>query len=207
MVGILNNQAGGELPPEAPPQPIGQAEEERPAQEEAEQLSSEYLSEEEPATEQEQESFDRVVTAAMDVMHDESTAPDILKMLEAGKDQPGRAVAQLGVMVFMQLDDQSGGNIPEEVIVQSIEQIMSMAAEMGEEAGFFTFDEQAQKNASESMWQLLTQAGYIDEEEAAQLAQSASPEQQQEIQTKGDQLTGQQPQQAAPPQGAQPQGV
>jgi len=129
---------------------------------------------EEKATDEEQEAFDRVVYAGMDVLHSEETKPKILEMLETGKENPGQILAQIAVMILKELDQKSGGSIPEEVILQSAEQILSLTAELAENSGIFQVDDKVSNSAAQNLLAQISESYDIDQSEVEELMKTVN---------------------------------
>jgi hypothetical protein len=86
-------------------------------------------------TPEEQEAYDRVVMAAQSIIYDEEQSQNIVKMLKKNPANPGEAVGDTTAMLIQQIDEKSGGQIPEEVILPAAFEVMSDLIEMGEESG------------------------------------------------------------------------
>jgi hypothetical protein len=131
-----------------------QAEEQVPAEEPAEQEQAVASGEE--VTPEAQENYERVVMAASEVLHSDETHDSIMGMLKSGADDPGATMAEITTMVMLQLDEQSGGKIPEDVILPASEEVLTMVAELAHAAQIFTPDQQALNSA---MQQTVTKLG------------------------------------------------
>jgi len=172
MVGIVDNAMqpnAAQNPPVAGDQaipPEGQA----VAPEEAVAPGEEAAAPgEEEATTEEQDAFERVVMAGMDVIYDKKSNKEIVNVLESGKENPPEALATAAVMIFVELDNQSGNAIPEVVVVQATEQIFSLAAEMAEANGIFSITEADSQEGAKQIWIKLAEAGYIGEEDIQEM--------------------------------------
>lgn len=96
-----------------------------------------------------QEAYERVVLAASDVLYSEETMPDVLNLLKS--DDPAKAIADATVMLIGQLDEQSGGTIPEDVIIPAAAEIAELIAELGQAKGLFQVDEQVLGRAGQHL--------------------------------------------------------
>jgi len=113
-----------------------------------------------PATPEEQEAFDRTVMAGIEVLSDPKLTPKILNQLSDG--EPAKALAQTTSQVFGQLDEKSGGTIPEVVIVKAAGDIMLEIAEFGKEAGVIQVDQPTLTKASQYLMMELSDQYEID---------------------------------------------
>lgn len=94
----------------------------------------------EETTPQEQEAYERTVLAGTEVVYGEETNQPILRMLEEGAENPPQVIAKVTTTIMVQLDEQSGGKIPEVVILQAAQEIAGEVAVLGTEAGLFQLD-------------------------------------------------------------------
>lgn len=138
----------------------------------------------EPAS-KDQENFEKIELASMAVLYDDKTHPQIMQMLESQKDDPAKAIAGVTSLVITQLDEQSGWQIPEQLVLPSAEKIMDKVAELGELAGLFQVDDTVmQAAAQEVMTDLLGKYG-VDQDAMNALQQQY-----------GEQMPSQQPNQS-----------
>lgn|SRR3990167_8794802 len=144
-----------------------------PEQEQAAAAPTEAAANEEG--ESTQDDYDRVVMAASEVLHDDQTNPGIMKILEDGKDDPATTMASIATMVITQLDEQSGGSIPEDVILPATEDILPMVAELASAAKIFTPDERTMNLAMQKTVGSLGEHYGVAEEDIKGLINSMDP--------------------------------
>lgn len=149
----------------------------------------------EQATPEEQESYEKVVLAGLKVLYDDQTNPGVMKMLQAQKDDPAKALADVTSMVITQLDEQSGGTLPEVTILPATEEILGEVAGLAAKAGIFQPDDRALALASQQTLRQLGDHYGVSEEEIQELIQSLP-------QDRVQQMVQQQSQFAQPQQGA-----
>ena len=109
-----NEQPGPEIPqePQGQPQPGGSS------------LDGDVSPEE-------QDAYDKVIMAAMKVLFEnEETNNTIIKQLKAGAKTPAKALADVATMLIVQLDQQSGGKIPETVILPASGEILEQVSDL-----------------------------------------------------------------------------
>jgi len=152
----------------------------------------------EPASPEEQEAYDKVVSAGSEVLHGEQTNPEIMSILESGRDNPGEALADVAMMIIGQIDEQSGGKIPEGIIIPAADDILSQAGELAEVAGLFKWDESTKGSAAQSLWKKAGEKYDFDPQEIQELIDSMGKDEIEGIRSKQDQIAQGSPQQAAP---------
>jgi hypothetical protein len=127
------------------------------------------------ATPEEQDAYDRVVAAAGEVLYDDKTNPDIMNMLKSKQDNPAQALADVTSMVVIQLDEQSGGKIPEVVILPVVEEILPMVAELANAAGIFKPDDRTMNLAAQQTLMELGEHYGVSEEDIQNLIKQMDP--------------------------------
>lgn len=173
MAGILQkrmqpDQAPYQNPQEQEPEQTGETEPESAGESEPE-------GQREQASPQEQEAYDRVVAAGMKVMYDKNLHAKIMQMLQAGADNPPQALAQVVALIITQLGAKAKGQIPPGVILPAAEELMALAAEDAQKAGFFKADDELIKQGMVLVIKQLTQQGQGQQPQQPQ----AQPQQQQ----------------------------
>jgi hypothetical protein len=129
---------------------------------------------EQPVTEQEQGAYEQVVMAIGNVLYDDATSPQVVQMLKSQED-PAQAIAAVVVMVVTELDDQSGGQIPEEVILPAATEATELVAELAVAKGVFEVDEATLNRAAQHVVQMLSERYGVEEEDVAQMMQGVDP--------------------------------
>ena len=92
---------------------------------------------EEPAPE-EQEIYERVVLAGVKVINE--SAEQFLKMLQAGGENPAQSMADATWLLMSQIDEQSDGEIDEEILLAAGAEVLENIGELANEAGLFAVD-------------------------------------------------------------------
>lgn len=125
---------------------------------------------------QNQEAYDRVVTAAGMVIYNEPTHEAVMQMLGAGS--PDAALANTIVTILAALDQKAGGKIPRDVIIPAASEMFDMLVELGTQAGIFEpLDDQMMESAAQRLMAGLTEAFEKDPSGARAYLQSIPPEQ------------------------------
>lgn len=184
MKGLI--EGNNPQPAGAPAEPAGAA----PSGEES--AMPEDANSEQP-TPEEQEAYSRVEAAAMEIVFGEKTSEPILQQLQTGADNPGEVLGETAMMVFSQIDEKSGGKIPESVMLQGALKVLDFLVELGEKAGVFQVDEPVQKMAVQQMLISASEMGYISEQDIGELQamiESMPEEEVQSIVTEQSQLGG-----------------
>ena len=176
-----------------------------------EQVPNREVQEEgETPTPEEQQAYDQVVAAGSEVLHGDETHQDIMNMLKTGADNPGDALAEVAMTVLSQLDEQSGGKIPEGVLIPAADDILSQAGELAAAAGLFPWDDQVKQSAAQSLWTKAGEKYDFDPQEIQELIASMDQGEVENIRAEQEQIAmaGSQPQGAPPaPQQAPPMGA
>lgn len=151
---------------------------------------------EQPATPEEQEQYERVVLAAGEVLYGQ-TSDSILEFMQAEAENPPVAIARAAHLILTQLDEKSGGTIPETVILPAAMEIAELCGELAASAGLFEVNEDVLQAAGQNAVYLIGDEYGVEPEEMAeflaslpedevmavgqqqaQIAQRASPQQQ-----------------------------
>ena len=86
-----------------------------------------------------QQNYEKFVLAGMKILYSEQTHQGIVNMLK--QDEPADAMANVVTTIVTQLDQKSGGRIPEEVILPGAAELLELVAELGQKTGTFQADE------------------------------------------------------------------
>lgn len=154
----------------------------------------------EQATAQEQEAFTRVETAAMEIVYGEQTNPKIAQQLQAGADNPAQVLGETAMMIFAQIDEQSGGKLPETVMLQGALKVLDLLAEFAQESGTLQIDESVQRQSVNYMLMSAAEMGYISENDIPDLQALIESMPEEELQGIVQAQTPPPPQQAGVPQ-------
>jgi len=146
---------------------------------------------------QQQNAYDRVVLAGLKIFYDQSTHAGIVNMLRNG--EPSEALANTMTNIMLQLDQKSGGKIPEEVILPAAAELLDELAQLAGKSGVFQPDERILGNAMQRMVMSLAEQYGATPEEVQQLMQSVPKEEVQKMVSQQAQYAGGNAQ-AQPPQ-------
>ncbi len=138
------------------------------------------------ASPEEQKAYEGAVLAGFDVIFDPTTSPDILKMMQATPDDPAQGIAQATALVIQILEEQSKGQIPDDMILDIVDEIGGNVMALGAKNGLFTVDENLKGKAAQQIDLLLAEMygttaedaeamlAEVPEEELAQIQQQQS---------------------------------
>lgn len=186
MAGLLEQAIPAKKPQEK--EPVTPAAKPMPAERGAKPVAGEQEQGGETPTAQEQETFDRIAYAAKIALYDEGTHEDFMAMLKQG--EPAQALAQTAGTLFQQIDQKSGGKIPEDMILPAAEQVLDLVIEMAEKTGTMQIDETMAAKALQQMVLVLAQAYDFDPAEIQGEIDAMPPEQLQQIVQQQQQIEG-----------------
>lgn len=193
MAGLLQKQMA---PPAAAPVPTEQpvAPEQKGAPAEGEQTASP----------EEQAQYEKVVLAGVQVLYDEKTHPEIVKMLQTGANDPAMAIASAAVTVLTAIVQKAKPPIPEEILFEASTEILGEIVDLAEKAKIFTADEAVMTKALQQFMEQSIQQQIFTPEFMQSILSQFDETETQEIVAEQDQIyKGSQPQASAPaPKGA-----
>lgn len=128
-------------------------------------------------TPQEQNAMDRVVLACLKIIYDQSTHQDIVQMLSQKKDDPSQALADTTTLLITQVDQKSGGKVPETVILPAAADVLGELADLATKAKIFQVDEKTAAVAMQKMLMSLAEQYGVSPEDVQQLLQSIPKDQ------------------------------
>lgn len=106
-----------------------------------------------------QAAYEKVVLAGMKVIFDDKSNQQVLQTLQQG-DRPDTALANVTVSIITELDRQSQGKIPEDVIIPAAMEILSELGDVAQKAGLFEVDDSTMTGAAQqTVMKLLEQYG------------------------------------------------
>jgi hypothetical protein len=111
--------------------------------------------EESNVTPEEQDIYDRIGIGARALAYDEATHENVVKMLKEQAAQPAKALANTAMMLFSEVDQKSGGKIPEDMILRSAEGVLDEVIDLAEKTGTLAVDETIANKALQEMILLL----------------------------------------------------
>jgi hypothetical protein len=137
----------------------------------------------EQATPQEQGAYEKVVLAGQTALFEnEKTKKLIVNQLKSGADNPAQAIADAVVTLMTQLDEKSGGQIPEAVILPAagtmIEEVSELALAHGD---LFDVDQNMMTEANQLMVLGVAEQYGMDPQEIQALVDSVPQEQKDSI--------------------------
>ena len=106
----------------------------------------------EAATGEEQASYEKVVMAGLkDLFEDDTTSKAIVEQLKTGAENPAQSIADVTTMLITALDEQSGGQIPDAVILPAAGEILANVAQLANDADVFPVDQNIMGQAAQIM--------------------------------------------------------
>lgn len=152
----------------------------------------------------EQDGYSRTVLAGMKVLYDQATHASIVQSLKQG--EPAEALANTVAVIMTQIDQKSGGKIPEAVILPAAAEILELTAEIATTAKVFQADEATVARAMQLLVINLAKQYGVEPGDIQALMQSIDPEQVQQMVAQQQQYAqGAQKQQAQPNPAPQPE--
>jgi hypothetical protein len=193
-MGIIDAKNAGAPPQQSMPLDEPESTSDRPDEPEGQEAGGDQ-----PAP-QEQDAMDRVVLASLKVIYDPKTHQGIVNGLTQGKDDPSKALADATTLIITQVDQASGGKVPEQVILPAAADVLGELANLAMKAGIFQVDEKTSNIAMQKTMAQLAEAYGVTPEQTKQFMDSIDPEE-------GKKMLGQQSamaQPASPQPAAQP---
>lgn len=117
----------------------------QPSQQSNSQMQSEKTPQE--GATGDQGAYEKVVLAGAKVLYDDQTHDAIMQTLQAGKDNPARALSNVVSNIITQLNEKAGGKIPQQVILPAASELLSMVTELAEASGLFQPDDKITDSA------------------------------------------------------------
>lgn len=123
--------------------------------------------------------YDRVVTAAISVIHKQG-AEAIAQALTKGQRQPAEALAGAASSLVIQVDDKLGG-VPEDVVLPAAGEVLGLVAEFADARGIFTANRRQIEQAMVLMLQQLMTHYGVSQEDMKEFMDTTGKEHAQEI--------------------------
>ena len=147
------------------------------------------LSVQEKATSEEQDAYKKTVLAGTQAIYADQTHPQVMQMLQQGAETPAQTLAATAVMIITKLDEQSGNQIPEVVVIPAGHELLAELARLATESG--AFDGQAVRDqATQEYMVQIAQQYEIAPEEVASLLEGVKPEEAQMLVKEQSQIAG-----------------
>jgi len=182
---LLGSPVAGNVEPGAPQQPS--------------QINQDPLPGEDLAavTGQEQEAYNKVVMSAMTIMFEnERTKTGIVEMLRNKAKKPAERLADISFMMIMQLEQKSGGQIPEDVILPASIEILEQLSDLADSVQAFPVDEAVMNHAGQLLVVRLGEEYGVDREELQSLLGSVDQVTLQQIGAEQETYAAKQPENA-----------
>ena len=207
-MGIMGDkmQEGGMPKPPMDEQPGMEARGGNPMEEGKAPMSKDAGSDGEQATPEEQKNYEKVVLAATKIIFDDKSRDQIMKSLQSGQ-KPDEALATVASSIMLELDQKSGGKIPESVIFPAAMEVLDILGEVAEKSGAFQvqIDEQIMTAASQQLVLALMKEYGVDQAEVQAMIGKMDPAKVKELvasqQASAQSWAGEQPQEQPPQQG------
>lgn len=122
---------------------------------------------------EDQEAYERTVLAGIKALSDPKSNPQIMQALGSGGD-PARQLASTTAAIMTQLDEQSGGTIPELVIMPAAGEILENVATFANESGVMKVDANIQNQATQYLIMDLADTYDIPPEDIEELTAGLS---------------------------------
>jgi len=153
-----------------------------------------------------QEAYDRVVMGGIKALSDKKSNAAIMGLLKQQADNPPQALAEAASVIILQLDERSGGKIPEGVILPAAAEILEEVAEFAQKSKTFTVEQSVVDQATELMITRLAQEYGVDAAETQAFLDGADQQTKDMAEAKGKRAGGNAPAPAPAPAPAQPAG-
>lgn len=124
-------------------------------------------------TPEEQEAYERTVLSGIKALTAPESNPQIMEML-AGEGEPAQKLASVTNAIISQLDEQSGGTIPEVVIMPAAGEILENVVEFANESGVMAVDANVQNQATQHLIMELANTYDISPEDLQELSAGMS---------------------------------
>ena len=124
---------------------------------------------EEQATPEEQDAFERVEVAAIEMLYNEKTNKQFVEILKKGASTPAKSVARVAMQIFSMIDQKSDGQIPVAVVLQGAVQVLAVVVEMVEKMGIFEVGEDVLGRAVQEVVMKVAELYDMDQEEVQEL--------------------------------------
>tara|TARA_R110000803_G_scaffold5230_9_gene17368 strand:+ start:280 stop:840 length:561 start_codon:yes stop_codon:yes gene_type:complete len=153
----------------------------------------------EQSTPEEQDYYDRIVLAGDEIIFgSEEARKAIVEKMKVDAQEPAKALADATALLVIKLDEQTGGNVPEAVILPAATELLEHMAELADSLGLFPIDDAVANHAGQLMVGNLSEAYGMTPEDMQAMVDSVPPEEAQQIAQEQGTFANKQP-----PQGVQ----
>lgn len=111
-----------------------------------------------------QYTYDRVIAAAGRILYSEQGTQAALDTLKQSAQSPAAGIAAVVTSVMRTIMDKAQGSLPAEVILQALEEVTELVAELGQESKTIQVDDQLLQQAATEVVTAAIQAGIITEQ-------------------------------------------
>ena len=115
-----------------------------------------------------QEEYEKIVMSALSVLNDSSD--QVVNMLQQSED-PAQGMAEIAALIISQLEEQSGGELAEELILPASEEILENVAEIAGEAQLFEITPELLEKSGDILELELAEIYDVDPQEVQDYAQ------------------------------------
>jgi len=124
----------------------------------------------EPASPEEQQARDEIVTAGLGLLFEnEQTKKGFLDILNQLSDDPANAMATVTTMIMGQLDDMSKGQLPVELVLPAAAEILDNVGQLINQQGIAQVDQKVLNTATQEMVIGVAEEFGLSPEEAQEL--------------------------------------
>ena len=172
MPGLLQN---GGNPQAGPGQaPVGQAP--------VGPADSEMTQGTEQSSPEEQDFYESIVLAGDEIIFgSEEARKSLVDKMKVDAQEPAKALADATALLVIKLDEQTGGNIPEAVVLPAATELLEHMAELADSLGLFPMDDAVANRAGQIMVGNLAEAYGMQPEDMQAMVESVPPEAAQQI--------------------------
>jgi len=147
-----------------------------PMQEEAETVGGEAPGSQDASME-DQNSYDRFAMAGLKILYENKKSRGaVVKKLKLDDKEPAKALADTVAMIIVQLDQESGGKMPEDIILPVAIELLEQTAELADSLKLFPIDEAVLNHAAQLMIVTLGEKYGADQEGMTAYMESLDPE-------------------------------
>jgi len=148
----------------------------------------------EQSTAEEQDHYERVVLAGDEIIFGDGKAREaVVKQLKLNADQPAQGLADATSMLVVNIDEQSGNQVPETVILPAATELLEHMADLAESLKMFAIDDAVVNRAGQIMIQNLGDAYGATPEDIQAMMDSVAPEEAERLALEQDNYAKKQP--------------
>jgi len=146
------------------------------------------------STPEEQDFYERIVLAGDKIIFgNEKARTAIVEKLKVDAKEPAKALADATALLMIQLDEQTGGTIPEAVVLPAATELLEHVAELADSLELFPIDDAVANHAGQLMVGNLAEAYGMSPEDMQAMVDSVPPEAAQQIAAEQGNFANKQP--------------